>query len=458
MEQKRLDVPGVRYLVVGLLLAVLTGTLFLVNIKLRATRLADPWSLEMLAPLSSNAPWNAANSYEAFRDSRFLFKTIQYLTWAGALRSDSPEVYYQLYLVLVSLTTFLAAFCYYSLLEKVFRVPPGYALTGALLFLFSFPVALGFDQTATVYMKGEDLLSYLLVVLGIWAILRRQPLLFAVLSVLGAITKENTLLLVPAFLLFSPEKVWTRLLWCLPGPAAAVGIRLVLRWAAASNGGNVAGGLFVGWAARDVNPFVGFTENMARPMETLGCLFVVFGVLWFLGSQAYFTRLRTLPTAEQAAPYRFLRRTTPLAVLLVLLVALTVSWVRENRTIFILFPWIITLAVIELWQSNFLAEITLRNRLTRTRLLAAGAVLFAFIVLLALVVIPPMRHALAGLLGWLKDVEHTLPQVWQDLFVPMSPLQVIYLFLQVGLAMVWAVWLISRGIRRRVSLRQLRPD
>jgi hypothetical protein len=113
-----------------------------------------------------------------------------------------------------------------------------------------------------------------------------------------------------------------------------------------------------------------------------------------------------------------------------------------------LFPWIITLAVLELWRNDLLVRARLSILQIRRPAILVSTCLSIGVALLLLIGITRFPSALTRLLDWLKKLEHELPQSWQDLFVPMSPFQVLYFFVQVGLSIAWAAWLIGKRVRK----------
>ena len=212
----------------------------------------------------------------------------------------------------------LVAFYFYLRLLK-FNPPAGFI--GGLLFLVSPPVLLAYKYP--VYTR-EDPLAYLLVVVGLIAIFKSKAFLVSLISVAAAWTRETTLIVPLAYLLAAEESWRKRIFWFALPVLALVGLRFY-------------------WGVEFGNSLESGMNNARFPFETLAFLFCAFGALWL----PYGVRLSELWRRGDFPTYgwKILTASGPIVFVLVVVATLTISRARENRIIFILFPWAIPFAL-----------------------------------------------------------------------------------------------------------------
>jgi len=297
--------------------AVVLTAIFLLNIHL-GSAISSPTALanDLVSPADSPQDWNLNTSIRPFK-YRVLFKTVVKGIWATLPIAHDGNTFYWTYVTL-SFAFFWGAAVAFHVFLAILGFARWERVLGVLIFLLSAPVLLAYY---VVVNTREDPLAYLLVLLSLIALVQDRPVAMCCLSILGAWTRETTLI-VPLLYLVYAREAWPRriLLFALP-VAAHVALRI--------------------YAGFGLNTVKGIARNLAYPVEAALFLFIAFGAFWFAAWLGY---SRASPTADGPA-LGWLRRSAVLAVGLIVLTSVTMAKLRENRVVFMAFPWIVPLAL-----------------------------------------------------------------------------------------------------------------
>jgi hypothetical protein len=331
-------------LVFLVILLLLTVCLFLINALVGGSvagpeRLAD----DLVSPPGSPQDWNVQTHIPA--KYRLLFKWIVKGTWSVLFPESGAMGFYRIY-VFWSFLFFYAAFVAFYFFLKGLDFSKTASFVGCLLFLASPPVLMAYRFP--VHTR-EDPLGYLLIVLGLIAVFKSKPLMVVLISVLGGFTRETTLMVPFVYFVALAEPMRKKLLVCAP-PVLVV----VLIW-------------LLSGKSYTYNPLA--VRTVRYPLETVASIFLVFGFLWIPGLLELRAMRRSKRLRNEA--WRILATTAPVVLLIVLGISLFLTRVREMRISFVLFPWMIPLALE--W---------FRVQLPRLRRLAGGWVywLYVFVV------------------------------------------------------------------------------
>ncbi len=207
------------------------------------------------------------------------------------------------------------------------------AFVGCLAFLASPPVTLAYKYPV---FTREDPLAYFLVLLGLLGVFKRKPVWVSVIAVLAALTRETTLIIPLTYLLAARDSWHNKILVCLPPVIAAIGIRFLLGYAS-------------------YNPFEGSIYNFETPWQSLAFIFCIFGALWLPFAAQLRAQWHTRQTAGEA--WRIIISTAPIVFLIVFGTHIVFARAREIRISFLMFPWIISLALA--WFDTKRARLTL---------------------------------------------------------------------------------------------------
>ncbi len=304
------------YLVVLLFLLVI---IFAFNIFAGTTITSPQYlAIDLASPPDSPQDW-IIQSWPVVK-YRALFRLIVRGTWQMFF---APNDAWSFYIVFVSWSffffccTIVTFYFYLRLLDFDRRL----SFIGGLLFLASPPVLLAYKYP--VYTR-EDVLAYLLVLLGLIAIFTRKPVLVALISAAAALVRETTMIVPLAYFLGSGELLRKRILVFVPPVAAMLGLRFLWGWV-------------VG------NSFESSILNYLTPLETIAFLFCVFGLLWVPYVLALRERWQKGDFPNYA--WKVLALSGPLVLAAVMGATLTLARAREARITFILFPWAIPFAL-----------------------------------------------------------------------------------------------------------------
>ncbi|MBI5651231.1 MAG: hypothetical protein HZC40_12430 [Chloroflexi bacterium] len=232
-----------------------------------------------------------------------------------------------------------------------------FSFAGCLLFLISPPVLLAYKYP--VYTREEPL-AYLLILLGLIAIIQAKPVWIAILGFFAGLTRETTLILPLTYWLTAHDAWRKKILVMIPPIIAVVGVRVLLGY-------------------QTYDPFEGSRYNFETPLQSIAFLFMIFGFLWF----AFALRLCKRWRDSNADPaWRMLIATAPIVTLLALGTHIAFARAREIRISYILFPWVIPLALDWFRANQDRLRAQIRNPIYRASVCAIFATLsiaiFAF--------------------------------------------------------------------------------
>lgn len=256
---------------------------------------------------------------------RLLFRWIVQGTWFILFSHDDAMGFYYVY-VFYSFIFFYASLVSLYFLLKTLDFSESVSFAGCLLFLLSPPIILAYmDPVCT----REDPLAYFLVILVMIAIIKLKPLLISILLVIAGLVRETTHILLPVYLLVSKDSLQKKVLVCIPPFLSTVVLRIFLGYGGVSE--------YIH------NPSRWSVYNIQYPFETISFLFLTFGILW-LPSLARLTNAlqKSLPSDYA---WEILIKSTPIALLLILGSCIILARPREMRITYLLFPWIIPLAL-----------------------------------------------------------------------------------------------------------------
>lgn len=275
-------------------------------------------AVDLVSPPESPQVWTIQNWVPT--RYRVLFYWIVQGSYTALFSPNDARAFY---LVFVS-WSFIFFACalitfYFYLRELNFTNP--FAFVGGLLFLASPPVTLAYKYP--VYTR-EDPLAYFLALLGLIAVFKRKSGWVCIIATLAALTRETTLIVPLVYLLTSSDTWRKKILVCAPPVLAFIGIRALM-----------------GLATYD--PFESSVYNFETPWQTMAFLFCVFGILWI----PFFVELvNTRRKAEPIDPaWQVLTSTALVVFILMLGTQLAFARAREIRIAFLMFPWVIPLAL-----------------------------------------------------------------------------------------------------------------
>jgi len=290
-------------------------------------------AIDLASPPDSPQDWLVQN-WPAVR-YRALFRMIVRGSWSLFFAPNDAGAFYALFVGWSFLFFYGAVVAYYFFL-RVLEFDRRASFIGGLLFLTTPPVLLAYKYP--VYTR-EDVLAYLLVLLGLIAIFKSKPLLVCLISIAAALTRETTMIVPLAYFVATEEAGRKKFFVCAPPILAYIALRLL-------------------WGNAMHDPFESSGLTLEKPFETLAFLFCVFGALWlpyWLGL-AQRWRKRDLPNLG----WRVLTSAGPIVFVAVMVAALVLSRAREARITFILFPWAITFALD--WLRNHSGYLVARAR------------------------------------------------------------------------------------------------
>lgn len=223
----------------------------------------------------------------------------------------------------------------FYLMLRMLGLPIIWAMFGWLLANTTFPVVFGYRGLN--YMTLDDTLAFALTMAALLAILTRRYAWFVLFSVLAALTRETTLIL--AFLvLLERSQAWRRrIALVMPALLAALAIRLAL-WDNSM------------MTADSGLPMVTIDFNLHSEglVLTTAYVFAVFGVGWLLGllGWVFLFNCRRSLSREQ----HLLWMSAPFVVGALVAFSLFFAVVRENRVLFLVFPWVVGLGAVFVYE------------------------------------------------------------------------------------------------------------
>lgn len=301
-------------------LFVLLISVFFLNYALDGS-IASPLNLAVELESPKSAPQDWLLQTRIPMKYRALFSWIVKGTWLSFLPNSGAKGFYATYLFWSFVFFFATVIALYYWL-RMFDFGKLLSFLGCILFLSSPPVT--FAYIYPVHTR-EDPLAYLLVILGMIAVFRSKVTAVILISILGSLTRETTLIVPFVYLFYTKDSLPVKFLVCLVSVSAIIGIRV-----------------FLGY--QSYNPLVeGWAFNLSRLPETVLFLFMVYGVLWLPGLAGIYERWKN--RASLSYYWRVLVSSTPACLGLILGTNLIFARVREIRIAFLSFPWIIPMCL-----------------------------------------------------------------------------------------------------------------
>ena len=225
------------------------------------------------------------------------------------LGGDQSPMFYYTY-VFESLLCVLAAGIAFFYYLRAYTHSSAVASIGNLLFYICPPLCCAY--VFPVHTR-EDPLAYLLLCLGLLAILKQRTGCYLLLCFVSPLCRE-TLAVIPFIGMASN--------FSKPVSLAGLGLALLSGIAVRLGYG------FEGYPVFEQ----GLHYNLANLGETAIFMYIAFGPLWVIGVHRWIERPKT----------DFMSRSFPIAVLLIAGTCLVLARVREIRLLYLLFPWILS--------------------------------------------------------------------------------------------------------------------
>ncbi len=388
-----------------IILAAILSAVFLRHISSDHTLLDNPTGLaELLGSYESGDPQEWKSSESPAMRYRLLFKAIIEGTAELLGKDVSDQAFYGIFVSWSYLLTLGCLIAFFLFLREC-GLGTSYSFAGSMFVLVSFPVLFAYNYP--VFVK-EDILAYLWICIGLLFMARQNYLIVAIISVAAIATRETTAVLPFTLLIMARTSLVRRILYILP----AIITFFLLR-------------ILVGYES--YNMLAGFYRNLKLPLESLFFLFMTFGVLWLTAVLGW-VELKKDQIRNEAV--RIIVDSFPYVLGLMLIVAMLFSILRENRILFIVFPWMMTLSVFWIKRNMDTIRLAARDYMFSLPLLL-GTVLICATALIFLQ--SGTKIGLQGIIGshiHLAQVVSKYPDVriWAVMFVVHAALTVFVLY------------------------------
>ena len=370
-----------------------------------------PWRYRLVPRL---LPWVAYQALNLFADVSFRAVTI---ATSGSIMA--------------------LAFVEFYVLLRVIGLPVAWSWMGWLLSASSFPVVFGYRGLN--YMTLDDTLSFALLLAAMLLLFYKRYRWFVVVSVIAPLTRETNLLLV--IVVFFDKHLPLNRRVVLAGPMLlAAGLIRVALWEVSevtTTGGLPQGRLLYNLVAEGL-------------VLTSAYFFAVFGFSWLLGLLGWF-KLRQ-QRASLTRPVWIWWATAPVAVGLLLMFNLVIGSIRENRILFLVFPWVIGLGITYLYQRR-------ATLLNAKHLITLSAIVFILLLppLVFLLVVPGGEGLRLATLSRVPGYPFLYWEIWSPFRIRFTwiPGQLVHILFNVGmLALVSLFFLADRFLvgRRQQAL------
>jgi hypothetical protein len=302
-----------------IILFILMVSVFSLNCVLNGS-IASPLHLarELESPRAAPQDWVLQTQIPM--KYRALFSWIVRGTWMSLLPNSGANGFYATYLCWSFVFFYAAVIALYYWL-RMLDFDKLLSFLGCILFLGSPPVALAYVWP--VHTR-EDPLAYLLVILGIIAVFRSEVTMVVIISMLGGLTRETTLIVPFVYLFYTRESFHKKFLVFLLSVSSVIGIRVLLGY-------------------QSYNPLHGRIYNFGHLPETIIFLFLTYGVLWIPSLTTMYNKWKK--RASVSHYWRILVSSAPVCLGLILGTNLIFARVREIRISFLSFPWIIPMCL-----------------------------------------------------------------------------------------------------------------
>lgn len=205
---------------------------------------------------------------------------------------------------------------YYFLCQINFKE---FAMAGA--FTFALLPALSMAYNLPVHTR-EDTLGYFLLLMGLVAIVRNETRLIITYSILGVLCRETILLIAFTNLFFNQnQKKGVRLFIA----AISVSVFLIVRF---------------GNGIESYNHWEGLHWNINNLSQVVGFSFITFGVLWI----PFFSQI--IKKTKQNHSIQIMINSAPWVFILVMLTTFLGGIFNEIRLLYVLAPWVISIAIL----------------------------------------------------------------------------------------------------------------
>lgn len=305
-----------RAILLSLVVLIATAEFFVSNHALKGYLRADDYlAREIKTPADSLHEYRIAN--EAPFKYRLVFSSIIKSTHHLFYHGNESEGFFQVYRAWSLLFYITSACAFYGLLLTC-GFSPALSFTGTLIYLALPPSIMAY--TLPVHTR-EDTLAYTLFFTGLAFIIRQQRWPFALVAILGVMTRETLLLLPLLYLLFGKdEKIARKIFILIFSIAVWIGIRL-------------------GLGSEHYDMWLGFHWNMNNPEQVIGFTFITFNFLWLTYLLHYLIYKRNLHYIS--GDLRFFYKSS-IFVLVVILVTTFVGGIfNEVRLLNLFAPWMI---------------------------------------------------------------------------------------------------------------------
>ena len=305
---------------------------------------------ELKSPPDSLYLWNIGK--EAPFKYRILHRAIVSGTY-GALKSTPHDsglffTIYKTYALIAHVGAVLIFYFFIGITDlKNLRLP------GAVLYAMLPPLLLAYN--VPVHTR-EDTFAYCLLLTGIVGIIKNKPLIVLLTSLIGIFCRETLLILPVIYLFFQHKQLFSLRVVIL---LLTAGVFFLIRF-------------YIGLNKYDHTE--GLRWNLTHPDQVFGFLFVSFGFLWFPFLLNLLTRKNN---PIKLTNLDVLYRSAPTVVALILITTFLGGIFNEIRLLYLLAPWVITLA---------LYQYEIRKLTIHQRLMSKSFLLF--ITITALVIVP----------------------------------------------------------------------
>lgn len=308
-------------------LFVLLVSVFFLNCALDGS-IASPLHLasELDSPRSAPQDWLLQTKIPM--RYRALFSWIVRGTWSSFLPNSGGKGFYATYFFWSFAFFYAAVIALYYLL-RMLDFSKLLSFLGCILFLSLPPVMLAYVWP--VHTR-EDPLAYLLVVLGIISVFRSKIIPLLIISVLGGLTRETTLIVPFLYAFYAKESYWKKSLVCIVSVSSIIAVRIML-----------------GYESYD--PLGGGTYNVRHLPETIVFLFMTYGVFWIPSLVALYEKWTRRASFNYY--WRILVSSTPACLGLIVGTNFLFARVKEIRISFLSFPWIIPMCLCWLRENVF---------------------------------------------------------------------------------------------------------
>ncbi len=285
---------------------------------------------------------------------RILFKEVVLNSYNLLGNKEDSSSFFITYKIWSGIFYSLAVITYFIFLQ-ILGFKTNLAFSGCLLMLFSTPYLVAY--VPPIHTR-EDILGYLILLLGLIFIIKKKTFWVLLLSIVGFLCRETLLILPLVYFFFSAqEKYWIR----YGLPLLTITTYLVYR-------------IISGVETYDAKQ--GLLWNLSNPAQVIGFLFLSFGFLW-LPFLHCIRRWNSSTDANQETTNLFLKSSL-FVVVLVLITTFLGGIFNEIRLLFLAFPWVITVSLN--YYRQYSSEFTSRIKKGSYIIFIFGSLIFFIII------------------------------------------------------------------------------